>query len=208
MRPQRTGSFSVALILAGVFLVLLVVVLGAMNGQAKASTMVQSKLKDANNRLASAGLAQPAVDEPTILPISQKTKQYRKDKTSFNYPDNLIVKEGNDGHVQFASKSTYFDSAAIPKGEVLVDVQRNLKLSLPTIETYLQSAPYATSHSVVTVAGHQVLKLTNKFNNTEWNQAVIAQSPQGPYDFVTVTPNDSNGQKVLDTIINSYKFTQ
>lgn len=206
---QRLGNTSLIVLIGAILLVLFVVTLITMSKQAKASSELKKQVIDQANKMVAAGLAVDASTLPSVKSAQinrQQTTQYSKDGISFSYPQSLKLKDYGSNYRELASDDRYFNSSVVPANQLLVKIRTDVRLSLSTLGEYKQQAPYAIKDELTLINNRQVLLITNQFENTTWQQAVIADSPQGPYHFVTVLPgNSGNASDTLQLILTTFK---
>jgi hypothetical protein len=208
---SRRGAAPLAFLLGGIALVIAVFALVIFSNQAKASADLKDKLNDANSELVAAGLsAQGTIpnvkgDSSTIF-NAKKTKTYKKGKVSFSYPSALETKDINENYTEFASDANLFGQSAIPNNGLLLKAKFNVTLQLATLEEYANRAAYAVDHKVILIDGHQAMTITNKHEGLEWDQLIVAESPQGPYHIFTFVPSGNKADQVLEMISSTLKI--
>lgn len=208
MNSSRQGNATLAVLLAGIFFVLLVFTVAAMSNQAKASETLKGQVKELQNTQLAAGLpVSPAPKVKGAKIDKRKLKKYEQAGIRFSYPDNLVLKQIDSQTAELATDRQYFGASVVPKNHALVKIRTNVQMSLDSLDEYLKQAPYAAKHELTVTNGLAVLIITNKLNTTVWYQAVIAASPQGPYHFVTALPGDSMvARDIFDTITQTFQL--
>ncbi len=203
---HRVGTISLAILLAGIFFVLLIFALMAMRNQAQASSLLKDDLKQANLSLVATGLPPATAAEPAVEGIqTDKTKSstYQDDEYSLVHPSFLKPKKIKAGHLELASREEYFGAGSVPKGEALlklVTVQFN-----GSPEDYAARSPYQVSQKVDLINSKQVLRLVNRLNGTEWLVTVIIDSPAGPAHILTGLPSSPKVQDAMEMVLSSLK---
>lgn len=205
----RQGGTPLMILVVTVVSTLFILALIMMGNQVKAQEELKNQVIDQANKMAAGGLTVDANSLPSVKSAQinrQNTDPYANDGISFSYPASLKIKEYDNNYRELASDQRYFGSSIIPNNQLLVKIRTNVKLSLPTLDEYKRQAPYVVKDELTVVNNRQVLFLTNKYDNSTWQQAVIADSPQGPYHFVTVLPgNSGNASDTLQLIVASFK---
>ncbi len=204
MIRSRVGAVTIAFLLAGIFLILLFFAIAAMSSQVKASNEVVQQLNKANNNLAAVGLQpQELPNKPASLGF--KTKSYNDNNIRFDYPSNFMTKKTSPDSYELASDSELFGRQTVAADQVLCRFKTGVNLNLATIESYLDQAPYAQSHSVSVGHGSQILRITNRYLESEWPQALIARSPHGPYDFISCLSTSGLSKSIFENLVSSFQ---
>lgn len=206
---DRSGSIPVAVLLAGIFFVLLVAAAGTMSNQAKASSDLKDKLDEANFKLAESGMK--TVDAPAgkAAKLGTKNETYNKDGISFSYPSGLIMKEltlkGGRKAIELLSREELSGNSVVAPSDAKATITPNLPYSFTNFKT--ESAklfPYAKASRETSVNGMPVIIYTSEFNGMTMIQAIYQQAPDGPYTIVVVVPGTGkHSGRIADTLLTS-----
>lgn len=212
---RNPGYISLAILLSGIFFLLLIAAGAVMSSQAQASSDLEKKLNDAQSRLAQGGLK--PVDVPAVRGASidrKKKSKYSVDGLEFQYPAGLFVNEikndsekGTNYDLEIVTDKKYFGVSVVPDNQLRITVKRNLAYRFDAFDDYLKLAPYATKHRQTIINGLPALIISNEFNNLFWIQAVFEHTPQGPYTVFSTQPgNTYRATDSLDIIIPTVKI--